>query len=54
MDEIKLSLLPQEAANVANILGQLPTQSNVYPLYAKIKAQIEQQIAESQKQQPQE
>ena len=33
MDEIKLSLSPQEAANVANILGQLPTQFNVYPLY---------------------
>lgn len=49
MDEIKLSLLPQEAVDIANTLGQLPTQSNAYPLFMKVKGQIEQQMAERQK-----
>jgi hypothetical protein len=43
MDQITLTLLAQEAVDVANIIGQLPTQSNAYPLYTKIKTQIEAQ-----------
>ena len=53
MDEIKLSLLPQEAVDVANIVGQLPTQSGAYPLFMKIKGQIEQQVALTQQDQEQ-
>jgi len=52
MDEVKLSLLPQEAVDIANILGQLPTQSNAYPLFMKVKAQIEEQAKAAQDQKP--
>ena len=44
MDQITLTLFAQEAVDVANIIGQLPTQSNAFPLYTKIKAQIESQV----------
>jgi len=40
MDEITLTLTLQEAVDVANLIGQLPTQSNAYPLFNKIKEQI--------------
>jgi hypothetical protein len=44
MDEVTLKLLPQEAVDIINILGQLPTQSNAFPLFAKLKAQFEEQV----------
>jgi hypothetical protein len=30
--------------DIINILGQLPTQSNAFPLFAKLKAQFEEQV----------
>jgi len=41
-------LTVQEAVDVANIIGQLPTQSNAYPLFVKIKGQIEAQAQAAQ------
>lgn len=52
MDEVTLKLLPQEAVDIANIIGQLPTQSNAYPLFMKVKSQIEEQAKASQDQAP--
>ena len=40
---ITLTLDAQEAVAIANIIGQLPTQTNAYPLFLKVKSQIEQQ-----------
>lgn len=50
MDEVKLSLLPQEAVDIVNILGQLPTQSNAFPLFLKVKSQLEEQAKAAQEQ----
>ena len=46
MENVTLTLTLQEAVDVANIIGQLPTQSNAYPLFVKIKGQIEAQAAQ--------
>lgn len=42
--EITLKLDLQEINAVLNVMGQLPTSTNVWPLAAKIRAQAEQQI----------
>ena len=44
MNDITLTLTPQEAVDVINIIGQLPTQANVHPLYTKLRAQAEAQL----------
>ena len=44
MDNVTLTLAAQEAVDVVNIIGQLPTQTNAYPLFIKLKAQVEAQI----------
>ena len=48
MENVTLTLTVQEAVDVANIIGQLPTQSNAYPLFVKIKGQIETQAQAAQ------
>jgi len=48
MENVTLTLTVQEAVDVANIIGQLPTQSNAYPLFVKIKGQIEAQAQAAQ------
>jgi len=48
MENVTLNLTVQEAVDVANIIGQLPTQSNAYPLFVKIKGQIEAQAQAAQ------
>lgn len=42
--EITLKLDLQEVNAVLNVMGQLPTSTNVWPLAAKIRAQAEEQI----------
>jgi hypothetical protein len=42
--EITLTLLTQEAMAVVNLVGQLPTSANAYPLFMKLKAQIDSQM----------
>ena len=48
MENVTLTLTVQEAVDVANIIGQLPTQSNAYPLFVKIKGQLEAQAQAAQ------
>ena len=48
MENVTLTLTVQEAVDVTNIIGQLPTQSNAYPLFVKIKGQIEAQAQAAQ------
>jgi hypothetical protein len=45
MDTVTITLTPQEAVDVVNIIGQLPTQANAYPLFVKIKNQVVSQQA---------
>jgi hypothetical protein len=42
--ELKLTLSIDETNVVLQVLGQLPTSSNAYPLMMKIKAQAESQL----------
>ena len=42
--EITITLLAQEAIDVTNVIGQLPTSSNAHPLYMKLKSQVESQL----------
>lgn len=42
--EITLKLDLQEVNGLLNVMGQLPTSTNIWPLAAKIRAQAEQQL----------
>ena len=44
MSNITLTLTAQEAVDIVNTMGQLPTQSNAYPLYTKLRSQVELQL----------
>ena len=44
MSDITITLTAQEAVDIVNIMGQLPTQSNAYPLYTKLRTQVEAQL----------
>jgi len=44
MNQINLNLTVEEVNAVMQVLGQLPTSSNAYPLLMKIKQQAEQQV----------
>lgn len=42
--EITLKLDLQEVNGLLNIMGKLPTETNVWPLAAKIRSQAEEQL----------
>lgn len=42
--ELTLKLDLQEVNALLNIMGKLPTETNIWPLAAKIRAQAEQQL----------
>ena len=42
--EVTLKLDLQEVNALLNIMGKLPTETNIWPLAAKIRAQAEQQL----------
>jgi hypothetical protein len=44
MSDIAITLTAQEAVDIVNTMGQLPTQSNAYPLYMKLRTQVETQL----------
>ena len=41
MQDVTLSLSLKEAVGIVNLLGSLPTAQGAYPLFAKLKAQVE-------------
>jgi hypothetical protein len=43
--DVTLTLTPEEAVAVVNLLGNLPTHSNVAALWLKLRAQVEPQLA---------
>jgi hypothetical protein len=42
--ETKLEVSLEEAVAIVNLLGSLPTSQGGYPLWAKLKAQVEAQM----------
>ena len=42
--ETKLEVTLEEAVAIVNLLGSLPTSQGGYPLWAKLKAQVEAQV----------
>ena len=42
--EAKLEVTLEEAVAIVNLLGSLPTSQGGYPLWQKLKAQIEAQV----------
>ncbi len=43
MQQINLTLTPQEAQAILNVLGDLPTKSGAFPLLQKLAEQVQQQ-----------
>ena len=41
MSEVKLEVTLEEAVAIVNLIGSLPTAQGAYPLFAKLKAQVE-------------
>ena len=41
MNEVELKVTLEEAVAIVNLLGTLPTQQGAYPLWQKLKAQVE-------------
>jgi len=41
MSDAKLEMTLEEAVAIVNLLGSLPTAQGAYPLFLKLKAQVE-------------
>jgi hypothetical protein len=41
MQDVTLSMTLEEAVGIVNLLGSLPTNQGAYPLFLKLKAQVE-------------
>lgn len=41
MEDVKLEMTLEEAVAIVNLLGTLPTQQGAFPLWQKLKAQVE-------------
>lgn len=41
MNDVKLEMTLAEAVGIVNLLGSLPTSQGAYPLFEKLKAQVE-------------
>ncbi len=39
--DVELKVTMEEAVAIVNLLGSLPTSQGAFPLYAKLKAQVE-------------
>lgn len=44
MKTITWTLTEQEAAVILNLVGQMPTSSNAFPLYVRLKSEAEAQL----------
>ena len=41
MSDVELKLSLEEAVGIVNLLGSLPTSQGAFPLFVKLKAQVE-------------
>lgn len=44
MNELTLNLFEGEVKDIINVLGQMPTQSNAWPLMQKVISQLQAQV----------
>lgn len=52
MSEVKLEVTLEEAVAIVNLIGSLPTAQGAYPLFAKLKAQVEPLLPKEEKKEP--
>jgi len=50
MSDAKLEMTLEEAVAIVNLLGSLPTSQGGFPLWQKLKAQVEAQLPKEQEQ----
>ena len=50
--DITLEVTLEEAVAIVNLLGSLPTSQGGYPLWQKLKAQVEAQMPKAESQEP--
>jgi len=50
MEDVKLEMTLQEAVAIVNLLGTLPTSQGGYPLWVKLKEQVEPLLPKEDKQ----
>jgi hypothetical protein len=53
MSDAKLEMTLEEAVAIVNLLGSLPTSQGGFPLWQKLKAQVEAQMPKEQPEQMQ-
>jgi len=53
MSEAKLEMTLEEAVAIVNLLGSFPTSQGGFPLWQKLKAQVEAQMPKEQPEQMQ-
>jgi hypothetical protein len=53
MSDVELKLSLEEAVAIVNLLGSLPTSQGGFPLWQKLKAQVEAQMPKEQPEQMQ-
>jgi hypothetical protein len=53
MSDAKLEMTLEEAVAIVNLLGSLPTSQGGFPLWQKLKAQVEAQVPKEQPEQMQ-
>jgi hypothetical protein len=52
MTEVELKVTLEEAVAIVNLIGSLPTAQGAYPLFAKLKAQVEPLLPKEEKKEP--
>jgi len=52
MSDVELKVSLEEAVAIVNLLGSLPTSQGAWPLFEKLKAQVEAQMPKAESQEP--
>ncbi len=50
MDSVKLEVTLEEAVAIVNLIGSLPTSQGAWPLFEKLKAQVEPHLPKAEQQ----
>ena len=48
MSDVELKLSLEEAVTITNLIGSLPTSQGAWPLFEKLKAQVEPHLPKSE------
>lgn len=52
MENVKIEVTLEEAVGIVNLLGSLPTAQGAFPLFVKLKAQVEPLLPKDEKKEP--